>query len=225
MAVVSDMREIVRYYARFMRPVFRRESGILADMYAYTMAAAHLRLAHVQVDNLMVSTLEGSGEGWKWIDEWPGEMSCDAPAVPVGHAVPTFLHGCQNYKALDGDGNEWMWHKGHVPHNILGCDTPLLKQPPDNLFNVQTLRERRRGAFMVCVLHARLNAAATELKRRHCPGGFNVEKRVRLVQKKRLSCSDERLCWPLAQLEEPLPSDAALSKPSARKVNGRLSRN
>eukprot|EP01062_Namystynia_karyoxenos_P046241 TRINITY_DN3457_c0_g2_i1.p1 TRINITY_DN3457_c0_g2~~TRINITY_DN3457_c0_g2_i1.p1 ORF type:complete len:505 (+),score=145.92 TRINITY_DN3457_c0_g2_i1:107-1621(+) len=229
MATAKDMRAIVEHYARFMRPTFQRETGILADMYAYSLAAAHLGLPHVQLENLMVSTLAGAGEGWDWVDAWPSKMSCDNPSVPEGYRVPTFLHGCQNYKALDARGGEWMWHKGHIPPNILDCDTPLLKRPPDNLFNVQTEVVRRRGAFLVCYLHARLNGAALAVKHRHCPEGFNAEERVRLVQSKQLPCPEGRpsLCWPLAQLEDPLPSDYGRldGAPDLAVINGPLSRN
>lgn len=41
---------------------------LLAEMYAYSMAAAHDNLPHLQLENYMVSNTESSGEGWPLVD-------------------------------------------------------------------------------------------------------------------------------------------------------------
>ncbi|KAH8056762.1 hypothetical protein JL721_9880 [Aureococcus anophagefferens] len=41
---------------------------LLAEMYAYSMAAANLSLPHGQVHHLMVSNTGAGGEGWNWVD-------------------------------------------------------------------------------------------------------------------------------------------------------------
>jgi hypothetical protein len=40
-------------------------------MYAYSMAAAHEQLPHLQVDNYMVSSSDAGGEAWPHIDQLP----------------------------------------------------------------------------------------------------------------------------------------------------------
>lgn len=44
---------------------------LLAEMYAYSMAAAHDELPHLQVDNYMVSSSDAGGEAWPHIDRLP----------------------------------------------------------------------------------------------------------------------------------------------------------
>jgi hypothetical protein len=43
--------------------------NILADMYAYSVAAAHLELPHATVDNYMASNSHAYGEAWPFVDE------------------------------------------------------------------------------------------------------------------------------------------------------------
>jgi hypothetical protein len=38
-------------------------------MYAYSIAAAHLELPHVSLDNYMTSNARAGGEAWPFIDE------------------------------------------------------------------------------------------------------------------------------------------------------------
>jgi hypothetical protein len=44
---------------------------LLAEMYAYSMAAAHEKLPHLQVDNYMVSSSDAGGEAWPHVDGLP----------------------------------------------------------------------------------------------------------------------------------------------------------
>ena len=41
---------------------------LLAEMYAYSMAAAHDNLPHLQLENYMVSNTDSPGEGWPLVD-------------------------------------------------------------------------------------------------------------------------------------------------------------
>lgn len=50
---------------------------LLAEMYAYSMAAAHDNLPHLQLENYMVSNTESSGEGWPLVDAL--EDACVSP--------------------------------------------------------------------------------------------------------------------------------------------------
>ena len=60
---------------------------LLAEMYAYSMAAAHDNLPHLQLENYMVSNTESSGEGWPLVDALedacvpPDEGKCECMNV------------------------------------------------------------------------------------------------------------------------------------------------
>ncbi len=75
-------------------------------MYAYSMAAAHEKLPHLQVDHYMVSNVEAGGEGWPWVDELP--EVCVPPEEDLvnnkvtyypGLPVPSVVHFCQSFRA------------------------------------------------------------------------------------------------------------------------------
>ena len=127
-------------------------------MWAYSMAAAHLNLEHTIVDHHMVSTWGGAGEGFPFIDTW-NSMHCRAPqgdASPT-QKVPTFIHLASNFKAPRS--KQWMFHKGHVPADILHCGVPLLKESPDNLWNVipKAQTPTKRSAWILCNTVSRVN--------------------------------------------------------------------
>lgn len=207
---MADIAPLSGLWAQYMRPVFKITPGdILTDMWAYIMGAANLEMPHVRLDHFMVSDIEsGIGEGWRFVDEWESSgMSCDDPQMPEGKNIPTFLHFAHNYRADDKDGNRWMFHKGHVPGNILDCDVPILKAPPDDLYRTQTNTRQKRSAWMLCNLYSRVNGMLKAYKKKFCPAEkVNLEERVRLVQSKSLSCDRQTAeakgwCYPLAQVE------------------------
>ncbi len=101
-------------------------------MYAYSMAAAHEKLPHLQLDNYMVSNVEAGGEGWEWVDSLdsvcipPNEQGIYYPNDPM----PTVIHFCQTYR-----GGDLMYTKRRVPKDIFKCDSPLLVEPTADLQN------------------------------------------------------------------------------------------
>jgi hypothetical protein len=62
--------------------VYAKYPSLLAEMYAYSMAAAHTDLPHFTMHNLMVSNVHAGDEGWKWIDAL-GDNVCEAPVNGV----------------------------------------------------------------------------------------------------------------------------------------------
>merc|ERR1711935_840613 len=143
------------------------------------------------------------GEGWDQLADWD-TMSCLKPEIPAGKTAPNFLHYCQTYAAQDKDDNRWLWHKGHVPASILDCDSPILKPPPDDLFNSQETPRGKRNAWMVCQMHYKVNDMLQAYKDKFCkPSVMNLEKRIRLVHEPTsgLGCG-KKGCYPLAQTEE-----------------------
>jgi len=232
---IDDLHPVAANWQKFMKPVFEKDKeDIQADMYAYEMAAASLPLPHLRVQHMMVSSTEDGNpartEGWSLIDGWD-EMSCREPKTPPGKRVPTVLHYCSGYEAKDIRGNLWLWHKGHVPHDILSCSTGLLKPPPDDLYNTQDDLEGRRNAWMLCQLFYHVNNAVSAYKVNHCQtGDVNLRKTIRILPNDAphtVKCSDSAgdvlggvpdttgkhpPCYPYAQ-REPEGEDHMIQRP------------
>lgn len=103
---------------------------LLAEMYAYSMAAAHEKLPHLQVDNYMVSNTDAGGEAWPHVDRLPHVC---VPPDEEGHfyaglPMTTVVHYCQGYRAGD-----LGWQKRRVPHDIFSCESPMLMDTPADL--------------------------------------------------------------------------------------------
>eukprot|EP00966_Prymnesium_polylepis_P104284 2415285-Prymnesium_polylepis.1 len=171
------------------------QRDIQLDMYAYSMAAAHLGVKHVTMRHHMISSPLAWDEGWKEVDALRSVPCREAGTHGAGGgpwATPTFTHACQTYTALSTgkqlsephDGAQlWLFHKGHVPPHMLECGQPLLQPPPDGLIDAQTNTVRRRRAFMVCALHRQVNEAAMAYKRKYCaPEERNLRECIRLTK-------------------------------------------
>jgi hypothetical protein len=63
--------------------VYEKYPYLLAEMYAYSMAAAHERLPHLQLDNYMVSSSDAGGEGWPHVDSL--DQVCVSPSDKGTH--------------------------------------------------------------------------------------------------------------------------------------------
>jgi hypothetical protein len=122
-------------WSEFAPLVHAQFPELMAEMYAYSIAAAHLELPHQLVENLMVSEVNSRGEGWESIDEMPIEDVCEIgyqigegtlPATETtSYILPNVIHFCQRY--LIGP---FMFGKHRVPKNFFECSTPLILEPP-----------------------------------------------------------------------------------------------
>eukprot|EP01042_Synura_sphagnicola_P001000 gene1000-1128_t len=186
----SDMLRLTKAWTSFVPVVYEGYPHLLAEMYAYSMGAAHERLPHLQVDHYMVSNTDAGGEGWQWVDLL--EDVCAPPQNGIyfpGKPLPTFAHHCQFYRA-----GEMGFQKRRIPHNIFSCESPLLLEPPVDLgfvdYKVNDAKSKiklskqsaKRNAFMLCVLHRSVNAAALDFKQRMCSGNnATVTKSINLL--------------------------------------------
>ena len=64
----ADGERIAESWTTFVPRVYEGYPYLLAEMYAYSMAAAHENLPHLRMDQFMVSNTECGGEGWDWVD-------------------------------------------------------------------------------------------------------------------------------------------------------------
>jgi peptidyl serine alpha-galactosyltransferase len=102
-ATARDMYAIVNKWSQFAPKVHDQYPYLLAEMFAYCLAAAHLRLPHQTAASFMVSDIDSSnGEGWKsHVDTIPNDQVCGDATSPTvrqhREAWPNVIHFCQRY--------------------------------------------------------------------------------------------------------------------------------
>jgi len=186
-ATAKDFYQIAIKWAEFAPYVHAQYPHLLAEMYAYCIAAAHLELPHTLYKSLMVSNTEVQEEGWSAIDKTEPEDICELGTTSVTHLPrpgPVLLHHCQRYMLAD-----WFFGKRRVPHDLFSCTKSLLKIPPKELGSLYgyiipppdqgtngpprkkrdiSPQRAKREAYMICALTKALNDASTFFKGRHC---------------------------------------------------------
>ena len=176
--VVSDISRVVNRWAELVRAVHKAKPQLLAEMYAYQLAAADQELPHGVVDSMMVSGVEAYGEAWDFIDALPIEDVCriGSSPDPSANALPTLLHYCQQYGVTNV-----LFSKRLIPHNVFTCESPLFVEPPTDVMSPEnayvidrgTRRDldekyHKRHAFSTCTITSAMNEAALFFKRHHC---------------------------------------------------------
>jgi peptidyl serine alpha-galactosyltransferase len=183
-ATMRDMYQIVLKWTTYAPRVYAQYPELLAEMYAYCIAAADLKLPHTLVESLMVSNIDASGEGWPMVDALETDGICQSSKHLVtgdqstqAHSVPSVIHFCQRYFLA-----HWFFSKYQHSTNIFECNAPLFEEPPGSL-NVTQINwaiapdqsrhkldplEAKRYAFVICALSAAVNAANTFFQKEHC---------------------------------------------------------
>jgi peptidyl serine alpha-galactosyltransferase len=59
----GDLLRLTRSWVAFVPRVYESFPDLLAEMFAYSMAAAHQQLPHLRVDHFMVSNIDVDEEG------------------------------------------------------------------------------------------------------------------------------------------------------------------
>lgn len=192
-ATVQDMYRIAVKWSEFVPRVHAQYPHLLAEMYAFCIAAAHLGLRHMIIDSLMASSPGIGGEAWELVDRIPPDEVCEFAQSPDNgrYAVPSVLHMCQRYSV----GLDWFFGKHKIPNDIYDCSTPLFQEPPSNLALLYdykwppNAKEKtplspkliKQHTFMVCGLTRALNDAAMFYKAAMCPPGTANLERSRTV--------------------------------------------
>jgi hypothetical protein len=190
---ISDMHRIALKWTAFVPRVYEQYPHLLAEMFAFCIAAADEELPFQLIDSLMISKTDASGEGWPLVDRIPPDEVCDfaSDLDPSKYAVPSVVHLCQRYWL----GKDWFFSKRKIPSDIYDCETPLFEEPPSDLGvlydykwawngrkQMVTPTEANREAFLLCFLFRLLNDAATFYKQNTCPpDSINLEKSRNLV--------------------------------------------
>jgi len=184
LATVGDMYAIAVKWAEFVPAVHKQYPYLLAEMFAFCIAAAHLELKHQIVDSLMVSnTGMGGGEGWPMVDnitEDKEESLCKFASDPdhSKYPVPSVIHYCQRYAI-----GEWFFGKRKMVKNFFECESPLMEFPPMDIIETKDYKKifndvkkdlkkhvARREGFMVCGILSALNDAGRFFKEHSCQG-------------------------------------------------------
>lgn len=97
----ADMAAIAGHWHAFVPRVYEEHPHLLAEMYAYCVAAAHLELPHLRLDHYMTSETESYGEAWAFVDELGDAELCDAGLSERTARLPVRAR-------LHGRGC-WMW--------------------------------------------------------------------------------------------------------------------
>lgn len=82
------MEQIAHYWHDFVPRVFEGHPHLLAEMYAYSVASAHLELPHLRLDGYMTSETEAYGEGWSLVDDIPVQDLCTKDLSTVTTRLP-----------------------------------------------------------------------------------------------------------------------------------------
>ncbi len=126
----KDMTRISNSWNLFVPRVYNGGYPfLLAEMYAYSMAAAHESLPHLQMEHYMVSNIEAGGEGWPLIDSLdesnvcipPDEHGIFLPELPL----PVLIHYCQHFSVKGV-----VFGKRRTSNNIFSCESPLFVELP-----------------------------------------------------------------------------------------------
>ena len=75
-ATAKDMYAIVKTWSEIVPSVHEQYPHLLAEMFAFNLAAAHLKLRHTLTYSFMVSDVTAGGEGWPLIDKVPEKDVC-----------------------------------------------------------------------------------------------------------------------------------------------------
>ena len=189
-ATARDMYKIVSQWADFAPRVHDNYPELLAEMFAFCLAAVHVNLHPQTAAGLMISDphpFEMVEEGWYFLDRarriidphltddeiWQRQYSLDM--------LPFVLHYCQPYAI-----GPWFISKRRLCMDLLSCEAPLLEEPPRDLLkydygqrpdvelsggnrtDLSDMKIRIRQAWMVTNLIRALNEAFVYYKRHNC---------------------------------------------------------
>jgi hypothetical protein len=173
-ATAKDMYAIVKTWSDIVPKVHDEYPFLLAEMFGYNLAAAHLGLRHTIAHSFAVSDIWSGGEGWPLIDDVPAEDVChNFPHSQYPHVI----HYCQRYYV-----GKWFIGKYKLRKDFISCEAPLLKVPPADLALKYTYaimpgdnsrkdlkpKHVKEYVFMVCAMIEALNSAARYYKDQHC---------------------------------------------------------
>jgi len=175
-----DMVKIAQLWHSVVPRVYEGHPHLLAEMYAYCVAAAHLELPHLRLDGYMTSETEAYGEAWSLVDNLNDESICSEDLSLRTTHLPTFLHYCQRYKV----GPEFVFWKRDLDEKFFSCGgSPLLLpnqeqlreylDPTSGALSTKERANHKYHAFQYCQVAMKTNKALQKYKSLFCDVGDN----------------------------------------------------
>ena len=179
-ATARDMWRLAKRWTELCVEVKKIYPNMLAEMYAYILAAADLNVQHAVSHSLMWSDPRVQyTEPWDWVEGMAAEDLCGK--VPTKTA--NVLHYCQPFALGD-----WRLYKNDLRSKMHKCTHPLLAEPPLDLVSQYDLtsihpaltdrklskqhewaeRVNKREAFMLCQVIQKLNEAMEHHRNHVC---------------------------------------------------------
>ena len=197
LADANDMYNIAVHWVRFLPRVHELFPEFMAEMHAYSIAAAHLKLPHQLAKGFMVSDVGASRlEAFDFLQGVTRRDACLAD-IPV-EKLPYVMHYCQRYAV-----GRWFFSKYKLREDFFDCDAPLMREPPKNVAEMYDWHIFPNGvdsgnyhaeskqhfivwhAWMLCTVLFSLNEAAIEIKKKHCePSKANFSKTYHFHEEK-----------------------------------------
>ena len=184
-AHIDDWREIADQWWDMMPRVHAQYPHLLAEMYAFSMAAANLTLPIAQLHHYMVSDVGAGGEGWPWVERLAetgaARALCAGTRPPrrqrTRSAALLRLHRRQRYSSrgkLREAAGAHDFSCGRACAAILAADIVAQLES-----SAAPSRQLKRHAFMVCNLVPRINAAQRDYQRTLCGASGNATRTTR----------------------------------------------
>jgi hypothetical protein len=179
----NDLSKIVDDYCHMtVKKRQRHKDFWMVEMLGYILATSKHKIKHSIFDNLAVA---GKEDDYLDFTEALKENPCADPiAIIVNPEAPTFFHGCHRYKAVDSKGFQWIYYKQEMPEDLFSCDAWMLETPDASVWEIAKAsddKKMRMHAYGLCTSIKLVNAALLEYKHKHCPNGFNQNRKLRLI--------------------------------------------
>lgn len=188
LAVASDMYNIAVHWVRFLPRVHDLFPQFMAEMHAYSIAAAHLKMPHQLAKGFMLSDVGASKkEAFDFLDGVTRRDAC-LPDIPI-EKLPYVMHYCQRYAV-----GRWFFSKYKLREDFFDCGAPLMREPPRNVAELYDWHIFPNGVefgdyhdewkqqliirhtWMLCTVLFSLNEAAIDVKTKHCGPTANFMK-------------------------------------------------
>ncbi|CAM9372253.1 unnamed protein product [Discosporangium mesarthrocarpum] len=180
-----DWTRLIDHWVGLAPYVNKGHPGILAEMYAFCIAAAHLGLMHRVAYGLMVSDAKMRQEGWPLIDKHKTEVCNEGFVEEHTASIPPIIHYCQMFRV-----GTFVFAKRHADHHsFFSCTSDALELPPPGYLAgpwglLRIHPERRKGGareevpravsvrqgYVICAVLRAMNSALSAYKKRYCEG-------------------------------------------------------
>ena len=142
---VRDVPKFSQKWSELVPATYDEYPELYAEMFAYSMAAAHFNLKHERVNGIFTGCMMNWSRGEKALqssaENFINDFDSSSEIVTQSHngaqscfdfKPPPLLHYCQRYPFRLNNGAWRVFAKRRVGHNILSCTSdPLLPWPED----------------------------------------------------------------------------------------------